>query len=200
MKKKANDEFIPEPPLTTGDIARYCHTNMMQVNRWIKKSALKAFRNPGGQHRITREEFRKFLVKNEMPVIEEFFQLRARKKILVADDDQSVVEAIRYLLNAQPENYEVEVSRDGYETLIKSGDFKPDLLILDIRMPKIDGLEVCRRLRQNPDITTGLKILAMTGHSEAYDSQLVMASGANDYILKPFEKKELLRHVGELLG
>jgi len=200
MKKKASDEFIPEPPLTTGDIARYCHTNMMQINRWIKKGALKAFRNPGGQHRITRDEFRKFLVENEMPVIEEFFQLRARKKILVADDDQSVVEAIRYLLKAQPENYEVEVSRDGYETLIKSGDFKPDLLILDIRMPKIDGLEVCRRLRQNPDITAGLKILAMTGHSEAYDRQLVMASGANDYILKPFEKKELLRHVGELLG
>ena len=199
MKKKGHEEHIPEPPLTTGDIARYCHTNMMQINRWIKKGALKAFRNPGGQHRITREEFRRLLVGNEMPVIEEFFQAQSRKKILVADDDQSVVEAIRYLLKAQPENYEVEVSRDGYETLIKSGDFKPDLLILDIRMPKIDGLEVCRRLRQNGDITAGLKRLAMTGNSDAYDRQLVMASGANDYILKPFDKNELLKHVGKLL-
>ena len=200
MTKKFPSTSIPDPPLTTGDISRYCHTTVMQVNRWIKSGALKAFRNPGGQNRITREEFKGFLERNGMPVVDGFFNKRARKKILVADDDSTVVRAISYLLKAQSDRFEVEMSRDGYETLIKAGDFKPDLLILDIRMPKIDGLEVCRRLRQNEDITQGIKILAITGHSEAYEREQVLESGANDYLLKPFEKKSLLDHIERLLG
>ena len=192
---------IPDPPLTTGDIARYCHTTVMQVNRWIKNGDLKAFRNPGGQNRITRQEFRSFLERNGMPVLDEFFrEIERGKRVLVADDDRSVVDAIKYLLQAQQEDYEVKVCGDGYETLIAAGDFKPDLLIIDIRMPKIDGLEVCRRLRQNKSITKGIKILAITGHSEAYDRDLVLRNGADDYLLKPFDKKSLLQLVQRLLG
>ncbi len=192
---------VPDPPLTTGDIARYCHTTVMQVNRWIKNGNLKAFRNPGGQNRITRQEFRSFLERNGMPVLDEFFrEIEKGKRVLVADDDQSVVDAIRYLLMAQSDKYEVRVSHDGYETLIATGDFKPDLLIMDIRMPKIDGLEVCRRLRQNHNYTHGIKILAITGHSEAYDRELVLDNGADEYLLKPFDKKSLLALVQRLIG
>jgi len=200
MKKKYLEASIPEPPFTTGDISRYCHTTVMQVNRWIKSGKLRGFRNPGGQHRITREEFRRFLERNGMPIVDDFFNERSRKKILVADDDSSVVAAISYLLKAQPDGYEVEVAGDGYEALIKAGDFKPDLMILDIRMPKVDGLEVCRRLRKSKDITRGIKILAITGHSEAYDRDMVLENGANEYLLKPFEKKSLLDHVERLIG
>jgi len=200
MERNFAREKIPEPPLTTGDVARYCHTTVMQVNRWIKSGALKAFRNPGGQNRITRGEFQRFLEKNGMPVIEEYFGNSKGKKILVADDDPTVVNAISYLLKAQSKEFKVEVSKDGYETLIKAGDFKPDLLILDIRMPKIDGLEVCRRLRQNKEITPNIKILAITGHSDAYDREFVLKNGANDYLLKPFDKNSLLDHVERLIG
>jgi len=198
MEKVIEEKYIPEPQLTTGDIARYCHTTVMQVNRWIKTGDLKAFRFPGGQHRVTKKEFKIFLKSNGMPIIEEFFLGKGKKKILVADDDISVANAISYLLRTRF-NFDVEVSRDGYETLIKAGDFKPDLLILDIRMPKIDGLEVCRRLRENKDVTPGIKILAITGHSEAYDRDTVLASGANDYLIKPFDKNALLDHVERLI-
>ena len=200
MERNLAREKIPEPPLTTGDVARYCHTTVMQVNRWIKSGALKSFRNPGGQNRITRGEFQRFLEKNGMPVIEEYFDNSKGKKILVADDDPTGVNAISYLLKAQSKEFKVEVSKDGYETLIKAGDFKPDLLILDIRMPKIDGLEVCRRLRQNKEITPNIKILAITGHSDAYDREFVLKNGANDYLLKPFDKNSLLDHVERLIG
>ena len=198
MEKVIEEKYIPEPQLTTGDIARYCHTTVMQVNRWIKTGGLKAFRFPGGQHRVTKTEFKIFLKSNGMPIIEEFFLGKGKKKVLVADDDISVANAISYLLRTRL-NFDVEVSRDGYETLIKAGDFKPDLLILDIRMPKIDGLEVCRRLRENKDVTPGIKILAITGHSEAYDREAVLASGANDYLIKPFDKNALLDHVERLI-
>ncbi|OGF99313.1 MAG: hypothetical protein A3F83_15625 [Candidatus Glassbacteria bacterium RIFCSPLOWO2_12_FULL_58_11] len=200
MNYRATLECIPEPPLTTGDIARYCHTTVMQVNRWIKIGELKAFHNPGGQSRITRREFRSFLERNGMPVIREFFLAKKEKKILVADDDPSVVNAISYLLRAQQSNFEVAVSKDGYETLIMAGDFKPDLVILDIRMPKLDGLEVCRRLRQNSTFNPGIKILAITGHSDAYDRDCVLQCGANEYLLKPFDKNSFLDYVERLIG
>ena len=89
MARNTSVQPVPDPPLTTGDVARYCHTTVMQVNRWIKSGALNAFRNPGGQSRITRQEFRRFLERNGMPILEEFFESgREGKKILVADDDQ----------------------------------------------------------------------------------------------------------------
>ncbi len=200
MSRKSLPDMIPDPPLTTGDIARYCHTTVMQVNRWIKSGALKAFRNPGGQHRVTREEFKKFLLRNGMPVVDEYFVGGRKKKVLVADDDPAVVDAVSRVLAAAVGNLEIETAVDGYETLIKAGDFKPDLLILDIRMPQLDGLEVCRRLRGNPNVNPEMKILAVTGHSEAYDKEAVSANGANDYMLKPFDIKTLLEHVRPLLG
>ena len=200
MVRKIHNESIPKPQLTTGDIAHYCHTTVMQVNRWIKNGDLKAFRNPGGHYRVTREKFREFLEWNGMPIIEDFFTEKEAKKILVADDDYSVVDAIRHILKNYNKEFQVEVAYDGFETLIKAGDFKPDLLIMDIRMPKIDGLEICRRLRKDNNITTEIKILAITGHSEAYDRELVLSSGANEYLLKPFDKKSLLNHVEKLIG
>lgn len=200
MSRKNAAEPIPDPPLTTGDIARYCHTTVMQVNRWIRSGALAAFRNPGGQNRVTQCEFRKFLERNGMPVVDEFFSGPPRRtRVLVADDDQSVVDAVRHVLAATVRDLEIETAVDGYETLIKAGDFKPDLLILDIRMPHLDGLEVCRRLRENSNLNPEMKILAVTGHSDAYTRDRVMENGANDYLLKPFDIRTLLDHVKPLL-
>ena len=70
MPKKSYDVPIPDPVLTTGDIARYCHVGIPLVNRWIHNGDLRAFRHPGGQYRITRDNFREFLERNGMPIIE----------------------------------------------------------------------------------------------------------------------------------
>ena len=81
------------------------------------------------------------------------------KKILIADDDETTVEVIQDILSNNVRDIEVKTARDGYEALITAGDFKPDLLILDVRMPKIDGLEVIRRLRDNGAISGNIKSL-----------------------------------------
>ena len=200
MLRKNDTDRIPDPPLTTGDIARYCHTTVMQVNRWIKRGELRAFHNPGGHSRVTREEFRKFLDRHGMPVVDEFFEgLPRPTRVLLADDDPTVVEAVRRVLMATVFDIQIETALDGYETLIKAGDYKPDLLILDLRMPHMDGLEVCRRLRSNPNLNPAMKILAVTGHSDAYNQERVVENGANDYLLKPFDIRTLLEHVKLLL-
>ena len=196
---KKND-FVTDSLLSTGKIARYCETTVVQVNRWINNGDLKAFRTPGGQFRVTKETFRDFLEHHEMPIREDFFGERSdKKKVLVADDDEDLVSSICKVLRIYNKDLEIEISHDGYETLMKAGDFKPDLLILDIRMPKIDGLEVCRRISQNKAITPKTKILAITGHSESYDRDTVLKSGADEYLLKPFDMETLLEHVDKLI-
>ena len=199
MPRKSNNEFIPDKLLSTGDIARYCHTGITQVKRWIKSGELEAFQNPGGHYRVTIQVFREFLERNGMPIIEEFFAGVTKKKILVADDDEKLVQAIIKIIKKKFQELEVKAAYDGYETLIMAGDFKPHLLILNIRMPEKDGLEICRRIRQNETLSSEIKILAMTAHSEAYDRDMVLSCGADEYLLKPFKMKSLLEYIEKLL-
>ena len=199
MAKKRFPDLSVGPLLTTRDIARYCDTSVLQVNRWIQRGDLKAFRSPGGRYRVTKEVFREFLEQNDIPIIEEYFQHTRPKKILIADDDAGLVEAISEVFLTRYRDVEIETAYDGYETLIKTGDFKPDLLILDIRMPKIDGLEVCRRLREDTIRTPGIKIIVITAHSSSYDRDTVLLNGANGYLKKPFKMKMLIEIVDKLL-
>jgi len=199
MPKKDHIKFIPEPFLTTGDIAAYCHTGISHVKRWIKSGDLDAIQTPGGHYRVKKEDFRGFLEKNNIPIEEKFFQSSKITKILIADDDPTVVDAFNLLLTSHYSDVDIEVSYDGYETLVKTGEFKPDLLILDIKMPKIDGLEVCRRLRDDIASTQKIKIIAITAHSEAYDRDTVLAHGADEYLIKPIDSKTLLEKVEKLL-
>ena len=187
-----------QPLLTTGDIARYCQTSVMQVNRWIKHGDLKAFRNPGGRHRIDKLEFLEFLKRNGMPVIDEYFSESKAKKVLIADDDESVVNALRHIIKSNYKDYDIDVAYDGYNALLKIGGFKPDILIIDIQMPKIDGMEICRRVREDKSINPEIRILVITGHSDKYDEKTVKGSGADEYLLKPFEKRSLLESIERL--
>ncbi|MBN1291413.1 MAG: response regulator [Candidatus Latescibacteria bacterium] len=198
MLEKSPKKSILGPLLNTGDVAHYCDVSVMQVNRWIKKGALNAFKNPGGNYRISKKEFREFLDCNKIPVIEEFFGDK-QKKILVADDDASLVKAYTFALKKRFWNVKVETATDGYETLIKTGKFNPDILILDIRMPKIDGLEVCRRLRDDLSSDQEIKILVITAHSSEYDRHTVLASGAHEYLIKPIPIPVLLEQIEKML-
>ena len=199
MQRKPQKKSILGPLLNTGDVAHYCDVSVMQVNRWIKKGALKAFQNPGGNYRISKKDFREFLESNEMPIVEEFFQSSKKTKILIADDYATVVDALSLLLSTHYSEVDIEGSYDGYETLVKTGEFKPDLLILDIKMPKIDGLEVCQRLREDIASTQKIKIIAITAHSDAYDRETVLAHGADAYLIKPIDSKTLLENVEKLI-
>ena len=198
MPRKRIKNVFTRNILTTGDIARYCETSVKQVNRWILGGKLESFQNPGGHYRITKEKFREFLERNKMPINEEFFD-KQQKKILIADDDASLAKAYAFALKKRFKDVKIETAIDGYETLIKTGKFNPDILILDIRMPRIDGLEVCRRLRNDTTTNKGIKILVVTAHSHEYDRETVLASGANEYLIKPVKITTLLEQVEKML-
>ncbi|MCG7378329.1 response regulator transcription factor [Paenibacillus sp. ACRSA] len=115
------------------------------------------------------------------------------KKVLVVDDETSIVSAISYALRR--EGYEVETANDGEEALEKVATFHPQVMILDVMMPKLDGYGVCRRLEDREDIG----IILLTVKNDIVDKIVGLEMGADDYMTKPFEIRELLARVKALM-
>lgn len=117
-------------------------------------------------------------------------------KILVVDDEAVLLETIAY--NLEQAGYQVTTAADGATALEAARREKPDLIILDLMLPVIDGLEVCRRLRREDDLANTL-ILMLTAKSEEIDKVVGLEVGADDYVTKPFGRHELLARVRALL-
>ena len=116
-------------------------------------------------------------------------------KILVVDDERAVRESLRRALEL--EGYEIELAADGSEALYRlEGSEEPDAMILDVLMPGVDGLEVCRRLRGSG---SKLPVLMLTARTEVEDRVAGLDAGADDYVTKPFALEELLARVRALL-
>jgi two-component system response regulator MprA len=114
-------------------------------------------------------------------------------RVLVVEDDVDIADVLRRSL--RNEGYEVKTSADGVEALDVAAGFVPDLVVLDLGLPGLDGLEVCRRLRSDGDVP----ILMLTARAETEDRVTGLDSGADDYLVKPFERKELLARIRALL-
>lgn len=116
-----------------------------------------------------------------------------QEKILVADDDESIVDLIALYL--EKEGFQVITARDGGEALSRVAQHNPDLVVLDIMMPVKDGWDVCREIRQR----YGMPVIMLTARSEDYDKILGLELGADDYITKPFNPRELVARVKAVL-
>lgn len=117
-------------------------------------------------------------------------------KILVVDDENHIVELIKFNLEAN--GYEVISAFNGEEAIEKVSDEKPDLVILDLMLPKIDGIEVCRKVKGNND-TSHISIIMLTAKSDETDKIVGLEIGADDYMTKPFSVKELMARVKAVL-
>jgi DNA-binding response OmpR family regulator len=118
------------------------------------------------------------------------------KRVLIVDDEENIVISMEFLLNQA--GYALEIARNGQEALTKVATFAPDLILLDVMMPKINGFEVCRRVRENPAWQT-IKIIMLTAKGREVEVTKGLALGANAYIIKPFSTKELMAQVDHIL-
>jgi DNA-binding response OmpR family regulator len=121
----------------------------------------------------------------------------ARPRVLIVEDDPSIVQSLEFLLRAQ--GYETRTAMRGDEALAYAAAHPPDLVLLDVMLPEIDGFEVCLRLRADPR-TRRTRVLMLTARGR--DSELARgrAAGADDYLTKPFATQELIARVGQLLA
>jgi len=113
-----------------------------------------------------------------------------KKKILIIEDEEDLIKGLK--LNLSDEGFDVDWAVNGVEGLRKALEETPDLIILDIMLPEMDGLEVCRRLRQNK---TGIPVIMLTAKGEEIDKVVGLEIGADDYITKPFSIRELLARI-----
>lgn len=124
------------------------------------------------------------------------YVLMEQYKVLVVDDETDILEIIEY--NLRNEGYEVTITSDGESALRLARDLKPDLVLLDIMMPKLDGVEACRRLREMPE-TKGACIVFLTARAEEYSELAGFEAGADDYITKPIRPRVLLSRIKAVL-
>ena len=117
----------------------------------------------------------------------------ANEKILVVDDDTNICELLRLYLTK--EGYQVTTANDGEEGLEKFNQIKPDMVLLDVMMPGLDGLEVCRRIRA----AGNTPVMMLTAKGETFDKVLGLELGADDYMVKPFDTKEVIARIKAVL-
>ncbi len=185
-----------EKTYTTFGISRICDVYPTTVANWIDKGILKAFATPGGHRRVREEDLKKFLKIHKIPVPEELSS-PAKKRILVVDDDPAVRKAIEGVIKTQKKKYEVFTASDGFEAGLAVEIKKPHLVILDLLLPGIDGFGVCRIIKK---YNKQMKILAVTGYDTPETKKEILEAGADDYMGKPFGRKELLEKVREIFN
>ena len=185
---------------TTSEVARYCAVTNDGVLKWIKSGKLRAFSTPGGHYRVAMDDFRAFLQKFDIPIDEAFFRgAQKTRTVLVVDDEEDIREIVRRVLTDVEPGLKIEEAVDGYDAGIKIGTLLPDLIVMDVRMPRVDGLSLCRSIRQNPE-TKGIRILAITAFPEQDIIRRMYDAGADLCLIKPLQLEHFRLEVLRLLN
>ncbi len=184
--------------LTVSQAGKYCRVSPKTIINWIEAGHLKAYKTVGGHRRIKKEDLDQFLRDKGMPLPEEP-KGEERKKILVVDDDKIIVETIVQSLEEDEYGYEMISASDGFEAGLQVSHFKPDLLILDIMMPDINGYEVCQKIKSNPE-TKDIKIIVLSAYLDDEAFKQMKEYGADACFSKPLPLEQLKYEVAKLLG
>ena len=119
------------------------------------------------------------------------------KRVLIADDEPNIVTSLEYLMTKS--GYSVMIARNGEEALALVESFRPDLVLLDVMMPRRSGFEVCQKMRERPD-WRHIKIVMLSAKGREAEVSKGLSLGADAYVTKPFSNRELLARIGGLLG
>ena len=180
---------------TTGEAAKICKVSQQTIIRCFDNGQLKGFRVPGSRfRRIPREMLYKFMKDNGIPTdaLES-----GRRKVLLVDDDTELVEVMTKFLE-EDGRFEVKIATTGFDAGMLVKEYRPDLLVLDVMLPDINGKEVCQRVRADNTMEE-VRILCISGMIEDDKIQDLKLSGADDFLHKPFEIEALIDRMCGLL-
>lgn len=180
---------------STSDVAKYCHVTADTIRKWAEAGKIRVFKTPGGHRRIRRDDLLRFLRENNMPIHEDLGN--AGIKILVVDDEKAVISVIRRFLERAQTPFQIEMAMDGFDAGQMVATFQPDIIFLDLRLPGLDGFEVTRRIKSNPD-TSHIHIIAMTGYYQGEVANRVLELGAAILLQKPFTPDDLRKALAKV--
>ncbi len=180
---------------STSEVAQYCHVTADTIRKWAEAGKIRVFKTPGGHRRIRRDDLIRFLRENNMPIHEDLGN--AGIKILVVDDEKAVISVIRRFLERAETPFQIEMAMDGFDAGQLVATFQPDVIFLDLRLPGLDGFEVTRRIKSNPD-TSHIKVIAMTGYYQGEVANRVLELGAEMLLQKPFTPDDLRKALAKV--
>jgi excisionase family DNA binding protein len=179
--------------LTTGEVGEMLEVSPAAIKKWIQQGKLSAFRTPGGHFRILADEFERFRKTHGFGRAD-----GEPARVLLVDDQREVADVLVAALRGHDPRARMETAAYGFEGLLKVGTFRPDVLLLDLGMPGMDGFEVCRQLKRDPVIRE-TKVVAMT--DRVLDAEpRAMEAGADGVLFKPLEAAAVRRLLTRLLG
>jgi excisionase family DNA binding protein len=176
---------------TTGEAAKICKVSQQTIIRCFDNGQLKGFRVPGSRfRRIPREALYKFMKDNGIPTdaLES-----GKRKILLVDDDPDLVEMMTKVLEDDG-RFEVRVATNGFDAGMLVKEYRPDLIVLDVMLPDINGKEVCHRVRADSSLED-VRIICISGMIEEDKIQELKEAGADDFLHKPFDIEELIERM-----
>jgi len=180
---------------TTGEAAKICKVSQQTIIRCFDNGTLKGFRVPGSRfRRIPRDQLFAFMRDNGIPTdaLES-----SKRKLLIVDDDEELVDLLRDAFERDG-RFEIKVANNGFEAGMLVKEFRPDLVVLDVMLPDINGKEVCQRVRSDATLDT-VKIICISGMVEQDKVAELRAAGANDFMQKPFTVDRLMERACDLL-
>ena len=187
-----------EEILTVFQACKYCKVSSKTIINWIESGHIKAFKTVGGHRRIKKTDLEDFMKKQGIPIPEEELK-EERKRILIVDDDQIIVETLVQAFEEDEYNYEVISAADGFEAGLQVNYFKPHLMILDIMMPDIKGYEVCKKIKSD-DVMKDMKIIVLSAYLDEEKFKKMKGFGADLCFTKPLPLPQLKKEVARLLG
>ena len=178
--------------LSTFDIAAMLGVDPGSVANWIDQDLLNAHRTPGGHRRVAVEDLLAFLRVHKMPVPSEL--QTGPKKILIVDDDPAVTKLIAKTVRKEYANFELLEAHDGFRAGAAVANLKPDVVILDLKMPGIDGYEVCRAIKSEP-ASRHIEVIAITAYPSEDGTKRILNCGARVCLSKPLNMNKLLAEI-----
>ncbi len=180
---------------TTGEAAKICKVSQQTIIRCFDNGSLKGFRVPGSRfRRIPREQLYSFMKENGIPTdaLES-----GKRKVLIVDDDEELVELMGDVFSRDG-RFDVKTANNGFDAGMQVREFRPDLVVLDVMLPDINGKEVCQRVRSDNTLES-VKIICISGMIEQDKVADIRAAGADDFMHKPFAVDKLLERCCEML-
>ncbi len=180
---------------TTGEAAKICKVSQQTIIRCFDNGSLKGFRVPGSRfRRIPRDQLFSFMKDNGIPTdaLES-----GKRKILIVDDDEELVELLVDVFERDG-RFDIRTANNGFDAGMLVKEFRPDLVVLDVMLPDINGKEVCQRVRADSTLAA-VKIICISGMVEQDKVADLKEAGANDFMQKPFSVDRLLDRSCDLL-
>lgn len=180
---------------TTGEAAKICKVSQQTIIRCFDNGSLKGFRVPGSRfRRIPRDKLLSFMTDNGIPtdVLES-----GKRRVLIVDDDEALVDLMMDAFE-RDSRFEIRSANNGFDAGMQVKEFRPDLVVLDVMLPDINGKEVCQRVRSDETLEK-VKIICISGMVEQDKIADLRAAGANDFLNKPFAIELLVDRACDLL-